>query len=81
MKSNIPRRYRQDIQNLNDANLLSSETITMSLQDFGKYCERDQLKIDAYDGLSKFLQKKYGITLCLSSRKTKAREESDQLTK
>lgn len=73
MKSNIPRRYRQDIQNLNEANLLSGETITMSLQEFGQYCERDQLKIAAYTGLSRYLQESYGITLRLSSRKTKGK--------
>ena len=67
----IPRRYRQDIQNLTDGNLLCGETITMSLQEFGQYCERDQLKIAAYTGLSKFLQESYGITLHLTSRKTK----------
>ncbi len=67
----IPRRYRQDVQHLKDAELLSGDTISMSLQEFGKICERDQLKIAAYNGLSKYLQQNYGITLSLSSRKTK----------
>lgn len=67
----IPRRYRQDIQNLTDGNLLCGETITMSLQEFGQYCERDQLKIAAYTGLGKYLQKAYGISLCLTSKKTR----------
>ena len=67
----IPRRYRQDIQNLNEANLLSGETITMSLQEFGQYCERDQLKIAAYTGLGRYLLENYGISLCLTSKKTK----------
>ena len=71
MKDKIPRRYRQDIYSLNEANLLEGERISMSLQEFGRYCERDQLKIAAYDGLAKYLQKEYGITLCLTSRKTK----------
>ena len=71
MKDKIPRRYRQDIQNLKEANLLGNERISMSLQEFGQYCERDQLKIAAYTGLSKFLQESYGITLHLTSRKTK----------
>ena len=67
----IPRRYRQDIQNLTDGNLLCGETITMSLQEFGQYCERDQLKIAAYTGLSRYLLENYGISLCLTSKKTK----------
>ena len=71
MKDKIPRRYRQDIYSLNEANLLEGERISMSLQEFGLYCERDQLKIAAYDGLAKYLHKTYGITLCLTSRKTK----------
>ena len=71
MKDKIPRRYRQDIYSLKEANLLEGERISMSLQEFGRYCERDQLKIAAYDGLAKYLQKQYGITLCLTSRKTK----------
>jgi len=71
MYDKTPRRYRQDIQNLKEANLLEGERISMSLQEFGLYCERDQLKIAAYEGLAKYLQKQYGITLCLSSRKTR----------
>ena len=71
MKDKIPRRYRQDIHSLNEANLLEGERISMSLQEFGRYCERDQLKIAAYEGLAKYLHKQYGITLCLTSRKTK----------
>ena len=71
MKDKTPRRYRQDIQNLKEANLLEGERISMSLQEFGLYCERDQLQIAAYEGLAKYLQKQYGITLCLSSRKTR----------
>ena len=71
MKTKIPRRYRKDIESLTEANLLSGETIAMTLQEFGKYCERDQLKIAAYRGLSNFLQKTYGISLLLTSRKTR----------
>ena len=71
MHDKVPRRYRQDIQSLKDANLLLGGTITMTLQEFGQYCERDQLKIAAYTGLGKYLQKAYGISLCLTSKKTR----------
>ena len=74
----IPRRYRQDIQSLKDANLLLGGTIAMTLQEFGKYCERDQLKIAAYDGLAKYLHKTYGITLCLTSRKTRGNSVNEE---
>ncbi len=68
----IPRRYRTDIKNLQDAGLLGGDRINMTLQEFAQYCERDQLKIAAYTGLSKYLNKEYGISLQLTSRKTKS---------
>ncbi len=77
MHNIVPRRYRQDIQRLKDANLLLGGTITMTLQEFGKYCERDQLKIAAYSGLGKYLQRAYGISLCLTSKKTRGNSVND----
>ena len=71
----VPRRYRDDISNLmvhyGDLHLLNGKQIVETLQDFGKICQRDQLKIAAYQGLRNYLLKQYGITLVLSSKKTK----------
>ena len=57
---------------------MEGERISMSLQEFGRYCERDQLKIAAYNGLAKYLQKQYGITLCLTSRKTRGNSVNEE---
>jgi len=54
-----------------DLLLLNGKQIVETLQDFGKICQRDQLKIAAYQGLRNYLLKQYGITLVLSSKKTK----------
>lgn len=71
----VPRRYRDDVIGLTsyygDLNLMEGIVIEETLQNFGKVCQRDQLKIAAYQGLSSFLQRQYGISLVLSSRKTK----------
>lgn len=71
----VPRRYRDDVIGLmnyyGDLNLMEGIVIEETLQNFGKVCQRDQLKITAYQGLSNFLQRQYGISLVLSSRKTK----------
>lgn len=71
----IARRYKDDIANLTatygDLCTLHGLQIESSLQDFGKICERDTLKIEAYVGLTSYLKKYYGIELRLYSRKTK----------
>ena len=71
----VPRRYREDVECLSliygNLDTLRGDEICTSLQQFGKVCQRDQLKIEAYQGLTKFLLKQYGINLRLFSRKTR----------
>lgn len=72
---NVPRRYKPDIDNLvmlyGDLLEVEKHEIVSTLQEFGKICPRDQLKIAAYQGLRNYLLNQYGITLVLSSKKTK----------
>lgn len=71
----VARRYKEDIAHLTayygDLYSLEGHQIKSTLQEFGKICEREQLKIAAYQGLTSYLQKNYSLTLHLTSRKTK----------
>lgn len=74
-KDSTPRRYKQDIFNLNSkyGNLwkLKGQTLKTELKEFSQICKRDQPKISAYKGLKTYLKNDYDITLDLTSNKTK----------
>lgn len=70
-----PQKYIADIkaltQNYGDLNLLQGQTMRCTLSELAKLCPRPQVKMDAYKGLTNYLKKSYGISLCISSNKTK----------
>ena len=80
--ASVPRRYKDDIDHLTafygDLNAVPGHRIESTLQDFVKICPRDQLKVAAYQGLASYLQKHYGLTLHLTSRKSKGDPSSTQ---
>jgi len=68
----IPRRYREDIKRLQERyDLHGGLVINVSLKEFRSICERDYPKIEAYQGLTNFLMRTFGVTLNIHSQKTK----------
>lgn len=68
----IPRRYREDIKRLQERyDLHEGLVINVSLKEFRGICERDYPKIEAYQGLRKYLLRTFGVTLNIHSQKTK----------
>jgi len=75
---NLPRRYKSDINTLvmlhGDLREIEGHKLVYTLQEFGRICERDQLKVSAYSGLIAYLQRQFSLTLVLTSRKTKEKK-------
>ena len=70
----IPERYRTDIEALQTyigKHLESGLCITVSLQEILNVCSRDRKKVDAFNGLTRFLADEMNITLIIKSQKTK----------
>lgn len=68
----IPRRYREDIKRLQEKyDLHEGLVINVSLKEFRGICERDYPKIEAYQGLKKYLLCTFGVTLNIHSQKTR----------
>ena len=68
----IPRKYREDIERLQERyDLHEGLVINVSLKEFKGICERDYPKIEAYQGLTNFLMRTFGVTLNIYSQKTK----------
>ena len=68
----VPKKFKDDIEALTAAygELYEGLTIDINLQDLLEICPRERRRIDAYTGLTSYLEKR-GITLTIKSRKTK----------
>ena len=74
----IPRRYREDIKRLQEKyDLHEGLVINVSLKEFRGICERDYPKIEAYQGLKKYLLCTFGVTLNIHSQKTKGSSDKN----
>ena len=51
--------------------------ITTSLQDLLRICPRERKRADAYTGLISYLKKQYGVTLIITSNKTKKGDKNE----
>ena len=51
--------------------------IKMSLQDILRICPRERKRADAYTGLISYLKKQYGVTLIITSNKTKKGDKNE----
>ena len=51
--------------------------IETSLQDILRVCPRQRKRADAYTGLISYLKKQYGITLTITSNKTKKGDKNE----
>lgn len=68
----VPKKFKDDIEALTATYGALNEglTIDINLQDLLEICPREHRRIDAYTGLTSYLEKR-GITLTIKSRKTK----------
>lgn len=70
----IPKKYREDIEALQDHYGDSFKTglcIKINLQELLELCPRERCRIDAYRGLVSYLERNWGIVLKIISQKTK----------
>ena len=51
--------------------------IETSLQDILRICPRERKRADAYTGLISYLKKQYGVTLIITSNKTKKGDKNE----
>ncbi|MBD5383371.1 MAG: hypothetical protein HDR72_00020 [Ruminococcaceae bacterium] len=73
----IPEKFRADIEALQTyigKNLESGLRITVSLQEILNVCPRDRKKVDAFNGLTRFLADEMNVTLIINSQKSKKNE-------
>lgn len=70
----IPKKYQDDIEALRDMygeNFKTGLYINITLQEALKIMPKERARKDAYQGLTNFLKGKMGITLNITSQKTK----------
>ena len=71
----IPEKYKKDIAALQEkyGNLpsLTGLSISLTLKEALEIMPRNRRRVDAYEGLTSYLKKQYGITLTIKSQKTK----------
>ena len=73
-------KYDSDIANLRLLYRDRFDTgicITTSLQDLLRICPRERKRADAYTGLISYLKNQYGITLTITSSKTKKGDKNE----
>ena len=70
----IPEKYKKDITALEryyDCELSSLTGLCITLQEALSIMPRERRRIDAYKGLQSYLKRELGITLSITSQKTK----------
>lgn len=70
----IPRKYQDDIKALRDMygeNFKTGLCINLTLKEALEIIPKERARVDAYTGLISFLKGKMGITLNITSQKTK----------
>lgn len=72
----IPEKYKKDITALEryydcELSSLTGLCITLTLQEALSIMSRERRRIDAYKGLQSYLKRELGITLSITSQKTK----------
>lgn len=71
----IPGKYKKDITALlekyGSLSSLTGLSISLTLKEALEIMPRERRRVDAYEGLKNYLKREYGITLIITSRKTK----------
>lgn len=73
----IPEKYKKDIALLQSKYGDAFKTgfcINLTLQEALSIMQRERKRVDAYSGLISYLKRKLGITLTITSQKTKTKE-------
>ena len=73
-------KYDSDIEALKliyGVHFSTGITIETSLSDILRICKRERRKVDAYTGLISYLKNYYGITLIITSSKTKKGDKNE----
>ncbi len=82
-RSNSNEKYEQDITALKEKfgnSFITGLCIRITLKEALEMMPRSRKRVDAYDGLTRYLQEEYGITLTIYSQKTKSNNhEEDNL--
>lgn len=76
-KQLIPEKYRKDVALLQSKYGDAFKTgfcINLTLQEALSIMPRDRKRVDSYAGLISYLKRKLGITLTITSQKTKTKE-------
>lgn len=70
-------KFLRDLEALRDSgySLSSGSKIEITLQEMLKICPRDRKRVDAYTSLKSYLNDEFGCSLCITSQKTKGKEE------
>ena len=72
----IPEKYRKDVALLQSKYGDAFKTgfcIDLTLQEALSLMQRDRKRVDAYSGLISYLKRELGITLTITSQKTKSK--------
>lgn len=77
VEKSVKGKFIRDLEALRDNGyyLISGSNIEISLQDILKICPRDRRRIDAYNSLKLYLKEEFDCTLCITSQKTKGKED------
>ena len=77
VEKSVKGKFIRDLEALRDNGyaLTSGSNIEISLQDILKICPRDRRRVDAYNSLKAYLNEEFGCTLCITSQKTKGKED------
>ena len=82
-RSKYNEKYEQDITALKEKfgnSFITGLCIKITLKEALEMIPRNRKRVDAYYGLTKYLQEEYGITLTIYSQKTKPNDhEEDNL--
>lgn len=77
VEKSVKGKFIRDLEALRDNgySLTSGSNVGISLQDILKICPRDRRRVDAYDSLKAYLNDEFNCTLCITSQKTKGKED------
>ena len=77
VEKSVKGKFIRDLEALRDNGyaLTSGSNIEISLQDILKICPKDRRRVDAYNSLKAYLNEEFGCTLCITSQKTKGKED------
>lgn len=72
----IPEKYKKDVASLRSKygdDLKTGFCIDLTLQEALSLMQRERKRVDAYSGLISYLKRELGITLTITSQKTKSK--------